>query len=284
MLCAGAIGSAQLLQCSGIGDPEVLAGVGIEVVHALPGVGRNLQDHLQVRNAYRIRRPITINDMTRGPLRQLVVGMDYVFRRRGVLSFGASLAGAFVRSATHLDWPDIQLHFQPLSTDKYEEGLHAFSGITISACQLRPESRGELFVRTPSMLDAPSIAPNYLSAEIDREAMIAGLKYAADRGGAGARRSRGKRNPAPDGTAERGHPRLHTSDSVINLSSIWHLHDGARDLRRGRRAVACPRVEGRVADCSSCRLSFRQHHAAAIMIGEKAAAMVDEDAVAARRQ
>src|SRR5690606_29268206 len=129
---------------SGIGDPAVLAAAGIETVHPLGGVGRNLQDHLQVRAMYRIAQPITINDMTRGPFRRLLVGMDYVARRKGVLSFGASLAGAFARTSPLLDQPDIQFHFQPLSLDSYDAGLHGFPGITISACQLRPQSRGTL--------------------------------------------------------------------------------------------------------------------------------------------
>lgn len=150
VLAAGTIGSTQLLQLSGIGDPERLAAAGVTPLHALHGVGRHLQDHIQSRLMLRLSRPVSLNDLTRGPWRKLLIGMNYVFRRRGVLSFGASLAGGFARTPLASDRPDVQFHFQPLSLDSYDGGLHPFPGATISACQLRPESEGTIFIASPT--------------------------------------------------------------------------------------------------------------------------------------
>ncbi len=281
VLCAGAIGSAQLLQCSGIGDPAVLAAAGIETVHPLGGVGRNLQDHLQVRAMYRIAQPITINDMTRGPFRRLLVGMDYVARRKGVLSFGASLAGAFARTSPLLDQPDIQFHFQPLSLDSYDAGLHGFPGITISACQLRPQSRGTLFVTSPDPLARPSILANYLAEEADRAAMIAGFRLSRRIAAA----------PALDAVVEDeyrpGRPVESDADILAYIratgSSIFHPA-GTCAMGQGPDAVVDERlrVRGltglRVADCAIMpTLVSGNTNAAAIMIGEKAAAMMRDD-------
>lgn len=281
VLSAGAIGSAQVLQCSGIGDPEVLKAAGIAVAHDLPGVGSNLQDHLQVRNVYRVKQPITINDITRGSFRRLMVGLDYLARRRGVLSFGASLAGAFARTSPLLDQPDIQFHFQPLSLDSYDAGLHDFPGITISACQLRPQSRGKLLVNSPDPLARPSIMANYLAAETDRETMIAGFRLSRRIAAAPALAELIESEYRPE------HP-IESDAEVLayvraTSSSIFHP-SGTCAMGQGRDAVVDERlrVRGiaglRVADCSIMpTLVSGNTNAAAIMIGEKAAAMMRAD-------
>lgn len=281
VLSAGAVGSAQILQCSGIGDPDVLRAAGIGVAHPLRGVGRNLQDHLQVRNVYRVNRRITINDLTRGPFRRLLVGLDYVTRRRGVLSFGASLAGAFARTSGILDQPDIQFHFQPLSLDSYDAGLHDFPGITISACQLRPHSRGTLFVKSPDPSVAPSINANYLAEEADRQAMIAGFRLSRRIAAAPALATLIEREYRPEGIVESDADILAyiraTSSSIFHPSGTCAMGQGL-DAVVGERLLVHGLAGLRVADCSIMpTLVSGNTNAAAIMIGEKAAAMMRAD-------
>jgi choline dehydrogenase len=175
ILSAGAIGSPQLLQISGVGPGALLQSLGIPVVHALPGVGRNLQDHLQTRSVYKCRQP-TLNDEVNNPLRKMLIGLEYILFRTGPMSMGASQVAAFAKSDPMLETPDIQFHFQPLSADKPGAGLHRFSAFTSSACQLRPESRGHIEIRTPDAGDAPAIHPNYLSTATDQNVAVAGMK------------------------------------------------------------------------------------------------------------
>jgi choline dehydrogenase len=175
ILAAGAIGSPQLLQLSGIGPGELLQGLGIRVVHALPGVGCNLQDHLQIRSVYRCTRP-TLNDEVNHFGRKMLIGLEYLLRRGGPMSMGASQVAVFCRSRPELDTPDLQFHFQPLSADKPGEGLHRFSAFTASVCQLRPESRGRIELKSADPYAYPAIHPNYLATHTDRQAAIDGIR------------------------------------------------------------------------------------------------------------
>jgi choline dehydrogenase len=175
ILSAGAIGSPQLLQLSGVGPGELLQGFGIPVVRDLQGVGRNLQDHLQIRSVYKCLRP-TLNDEVNNPLRKMLIGLQYILFRTGPMSMGASQVAAFAKTDSTLETPDIQFHFQPLSADKPGNGLHHFSAFTSSICQLRPESRGHIEIRSPDASDKPRIHPNYLSTLTDRKVAVAGMK------------------------------------------------------------------------------------------------------------
>jgi choline dehydrogenase len=175
ILSAGAIGSPQLLQLSGVGPGELLQRLGIPVVHALPGVGRNLQDHLQIRSVYKCSRP-TLNDEVNNPLRKMLIGLEYILFRTGPMSMGASQVAAFARTDPMRETPDIQFHFQPLSADKPGAGLHRYSAFTSSVCQLRPESRGYIAIRSPDASDYPEIHPNYLSTSTDQKVTVAGMK------------------------------------------------------------------------------------------------------------
>ena len=175
ILSAGAIGSPQLLQLSGIGPGELLQRLGVPVVHALPGVGGNLQDHLQIRSVYKSLRP-TLNDEVNNPLRKMLIGLEYILFRTGPMSMGASQVAAFAKTDPLLETPDVQFHFQPLSADKPGAGLHRFSAFTASVCQLRPESRGHLEIRSPNPDDPPAIHPNYLSTLKDQSIAVAGLR------------------------------------------------------------------------------------------------------------
>jgi choline dehydrogenase len=175
VLAAGTIGSAQILQLSGIGPGELLARVGVPVTHALPGVGLNLQDHLQIRCVYRCTRP-TLNDEVNNPLRKALIGLRYLLTRTGPMSMGASQVAVFCRSRPELDCPDIQFHFQPLSADKPGDGLHRYSAFTASVCQLRPESRGRIELKSADPYAYPAIHPNYLDTVTDRRTAVDGLK------------------------------------------------------------------------------------------------------------
>ena len=177
ILSAGAIGSPQLLQCSGIGDGQHLQSLGIEVAHDLPGVGKNLQDHLQVRAVYKTSEQ-TLNDELNSLLKRIKVGIQYALFRTGALTLAASQVTIFTRSSPDVDRPDIQFHMQPLSADKPGEGVHNFSAFTASVCQLRPESRGEIKITSKDARDYPSIQPNYLSTELDLRTAVNGLKVA----------------------------------------------------------------------------------------------------------
>lgn len=160
ILCAGAIGSPQILQNSGIGPADVLAKAGVPIRHELPGVGQNLQDHLQVRLVFKTREH-TLNDEVNNPLRKLLIGLQYAISRTGPLTLAASQVTIFTRSAPDLTRPDIQFHMQPLSTDKPGKGAHPFSAFTSSVCQLRPFSRGSVEIRSNDPLQYPAIHANY---------------------------------------------------------------------------------------------------------------------------
>jgi choline dehydrogenase len=175
VLCAGAFHSPAVLQRSGIGHPGWLREAGITVTHALPGVGANLQDHLQAKLVFRTREPITLNDRTASLLGKARMGFDYLARRRGPLTTAGAQAGGFVRTRLSPDRADIQFHVFTFSSADLRKGLDRFSGMTISACQLRPESRGTVRVRSGRAAEAPIIDTNALAAELDRRTLVEGL-------------------------------------------------------------------------------------------------------------
>ena len=176
ILAAGAIASPPLLQRSGIGPAALLRRHGIAVQRDLPGVGENLQDHLQSRLVYRCTRPITLNDDVASPVRSLGIGLRYALWRKGPLTISAGYAGGFFRTDPRLATPDVQAHFITFSTTKMGDRLHPFSGFTASICQLRPESRGFVRIKSADPAAPPAIQLNYLGAETDRRTMVAGLK------------------------------------------------------------------------------------------------------------
>ena len=176
VVSGGAFNSPQLLQLSGVGPAELLRKHGIEVVLDAPGVGHDLQDHMQVRVIMRCSKPITLNDIVNNPVRRILTGLQYAAFRTGPLTIAAGTSGAFFKTNPRLATPDIQVHFLPFSTDKMGEKLHSFSGFTASVCQLRPESRGTLRIRSADPQAAPEIRINYLSTEVDRITHVEGLK------------------------------------------------------------------------------------------------------------
>ncbi|MCT4609866.1 MAG: GMC family oxidoreductase N-terminal domain-containing protein [Pelagimonas sp.] len=178
ILSAGAINSPQILQLSGIGPADLLQEHGIAVQQDAPGVGANLQDHLQLRCAWKLQGAKTLNTMANSFLGKMQIGMDYVFRRRGPMSMAPSQLGAFARSREGLATPDIEFHVQPLSLGAFGESLHDFPALTASVCNLRPESRGAVRIASNDWRDAPKIAPNYLSTEGDRRVAVDSIRFA----------------------------------------------------------------------------------------------------------
>jgi choline dehydrogenase len=180
LLSAGSIGSPQILQLSGIGPGELLQQHGIPVRQHLPGVGENLQDHLQIRAVYKIKPPRggqgTLNTLSASVWGRLKIGLEYALRRTGPMSMAPSQLGAFTRSSPELPWPNVQYHVQPLSLDAFGEPLHNFDAFTASVCNLNPSSRGTVHIKTPRFEDAPAIAPNYLSTDEDRHVAAQSLR------------------------------------------------------------------------------------------------------------
>jgi choline dehydrogenase len=168
ILCAGAIGSVQVLQRSGIGPGEWLSELGVPVLHAMEGVGRNLQDHLQLRVMYRVTGVKTLNEIYYAPLGRPLMGLQYGLLRRGPMTMAASQLGIFTKSDPGQERANIQYHVQPLSLDRFGTPLHRFPAITVSPCNLRPTSRGEVRLTSAGLDAAPSIRPNYLSTDEDR--------------------------------------------------------------------------------------------------------------------
>ncbi|MGC7405462.1 GMC family oxidoreductase [Pandoraea pneumonica] len=167
ILAAGAVNSPHLLEVSGIGDGERLRGFGIDVVSDLPGVGENLQDHLQLRTVYKLRGVTTLNLTANSLWGKLKIGMQYAFAQRGPMSMAPSQLGAFAKSRDDVARPDLEYHVQPLSLDRFGEPLHKFNAFTASVCNLRPTSRGNVHLTSPDAREAPAIAPHYLSTEAD---------------------------------------------------------------------------------------------------------------------
>ena len=169
LLCAGAVGSPQLLQLSGIGPAALLQAHGVPVLQDTPGVGSNLQDHLQIRAVFKIRNASTLNTQAHSLWGKAKIGLEYALKRSGPMSMAPSQLGAFTRSDPSQPYPNLQYHVQPLSLEAFGQPLHRFNAFTASVCNLNPSSRGTVQIRSPHFHDAPAIAPNYLSTEEDRK-------------------------------------------------------------------------------------------------------------------
>lgn len=176
VLSAGAIGSPHLLQLSGIGPADLLQQHHVDVVLDRPGVGRNLQDHLQIRSVYKVQSALTLNDRARTWWGKAGIGLEYLLHRRGPMSMAPSQLGAFTRSSPDYPYPNIQYHVQPLSLGAFGEPLHDFSAFTASVCNLNPSSRGHVSLQGQDFSLAPKISPNYLSTQEDRQVAVDSLR------------------------------------------------------------------------------------------------------------
>ena len=279
VLSAGAIGSPQILQLSGIGPGGLLQSLGIPVRHDLPGVGENLQDHLQIRMIYEVNVP-TLNDEINNFLRRMLIGLQYILFRRGAMAMGASQVCIFARTRPEMATPDIQFHFQPLSADKPGIEMHPFSGITSSICQLRPESRGTIAIKSPDPDVYPSIKPNYLSTSLDEDTAVAAIRM--------SRAIAATKAMSPFIVAERvPGPEVQSDEQVLDAArrisqTIYHPTSTCK-MGADPGAVVDDRlrvhgVKGlRVADASIMpTIVSGNTNAPTIMIGEKASDMILE--------
>lgn len=178
VLCAGAIGTPQLLQLSGVGQPDLLAKFGIPLVKRMEGVGKNLQDHLQIRAVYTVKNALTLNTLANSWWGQLKIGMQYILSRSGPMSMSPSQLGVFTRSDPGRAHPNIQFHVQPLSLEAFGQPLHRFPAMTASVCNLNPTSRGRVAIKSNDFTVAPAIEPNYLSTADDQQVAADSLRVA----------------------------------------------------------------------------------------------------------
>lgn len=282
VLSAGAVGTPKLLELSGIGSPEILAKNGIVPRHDLPGVGENLADHLQLRTVYQIEGAQTLNDLYRNPLGRLRMFADYATRRRGPLSMAPSQLGIFTRSSAEFETPNIEYHVQPLSLDAFGQPLHDFPGLTVSVCNLRPESRGSIHVSGPDSVAPPLIRPNYLGDEADRRVAVDSILQARRLMATRAMKPYKpvERMPGPDVTE---YTDLERAAGNI-ATTIFHPVSTAR-MGTDPGAVVGPdlRVRGigrlSVADASVMpSITSGNTHAPVTMIAEKASDMILERA------
>ncbi len=281
ILSAGAIGSPQILMLSGVGTGAELRQYGIPVIHDLPGVGGNLQDHLQIRAVYKCTEP-TLNDEVNNFLLKMRIGLEYILFRTGPMSMAASLVCAFAKIRSELATPDIQFHFQPLSADKPGEGLHPYSAFTASVCQLRPESRGRIKLKSSDPFAYPAIHPNYLATRTDQETAVAGMKLTRRlaQSPAMAPYVEGELLPGPDVVTDE-----ELLDSARMLAQTIYHPVGSCKMGNDEQAVVDERlrVRGvesiRIVDASIMpTITSGNTNAPAIMIGEKASDMILEDA------
>ncbi|MBK7315272.1 GMC family oxidoreductase [Candidatus Aalborgicola defluviihabitans] len=169
ILCAGSIGSPQILQLSGLGPAQRLQSLGVPVAKDIPGVGENLQDHLQIRAVFKVKNTTTLNTQAASLLGKAKIGLEFALKRSGPMSMAPSQLGAFTRSDPAQPYPNLEYHVQPLSLEAFGQPLHSFNAITASVCNLNPTSRGTVHIRSARFEDAPAIAPNYLSTDLDRK-------------------------------------------------------------------------------------------------------------------
>ncbi len=176
ILAAGAVNSPKIMELSGIGRSDILSDFGIPVQHELAGVGENLQDHLQIRTVFKIKNAKTLNEQANSLFGKMRMGLQYLINQSGPLSMAPSQLGIFAKSDPSMETPDLEYHIQPLSTDKLGDPLHPYPAVTASVCNLRPESRGSIHLKSLDPAEQPSIKPNYLSAEHDRMLAVKSIR------------------------------------------------------------------------------------------------------------
>ena len=283
ILAAGAVGSPVILQRSGIGPGAALAQAGVAVTHDLPGVGANLQDHLQIRPVFKVRGVRTLNTDYANLLRRAGMGLDYLLRRSGPLTMAPSQLGMFCRSGPAYETANLEFHFQPLSLDRWGEGLHRFGAVTASVCNLRPTSRGAVTLSGPGLEHAPRIDPNYLATDEDRRVAVDSLRWARRIMGQGALAAYQPEafRPGPD---VEGDTALLAAAKALATTIFHPVGTAAMGPDHDRMAVLDGRlrvrgVEGlRVIDASVMpAITSGNTNAPTVMIAEKGAAMVLED-------
>jgi choline dehydrogenase len=287
ILAAGAIGSPQLLELSGVGRPELVKAMGETVVQALPGVGENLQDHLQLRTIFAVEGARTLNVDYQSLFKRVMMGLDYALRRRGPLTMAPSQLGLFMRSSPEYAGANIEFHVQPLSLDRFGEPLHAFPAITMSVCNLRPESRGSTHAASADPRAAPVIQPNYLSTLADRRVAVDSLRLARRLAAARALARYAPRELKP-GAQFQDDDELAQAAGQVGTTIFHPVGTAKMGTAQDPSAVVDERlrvfgVAGlRVADASVMpRITSGNTGSPTMMIAEKAAEMILADAKAA---
>ncbi len=283
IVCAGAIGSPQILMLSGIGPARDLQPFDIATVHHNDAVGKNLQDHLQARPVYRVSTP-TVNTRSRGVFNMARIAVEYALRRSGPMTMAASLGTAYLKTRPELQTPDIQFHIQPFSAEDPTAGVDSFDAFTASVLQLRPESTGEVRLKSADPGQHPAIHPNYLSTPTDQQTIVQGIRVA---------RTICRQSAVAGLITEECKPGVQIADDddealldwARNTATTIYHPTGTCRMGIDERAVVDPRlrVKGveclRVADCSIMpTIVSGNTNAPAIMIGEKASDLVLEDA------
>lgn len=285
IISSGAINSPQLLMLSGVGDGRQLQNLGIETQANLPGVGRNLQDHLQARPIYQCATTSTINTEIRNPLRLVGMALQYAWNRTGPMAMAVSLGTGFIKSHASLSRPDLQFHIQPFSADNPAEGTHRFSAFTASVLQLRPESRGHIALTSPDPNSPPAIHPNYLAEQIDCDTLVAGIKITRKISATPPVSHLITGEYTPGAAVKTNDDKAILEWARQTATTIYHPTGTCKMGREGDRMAVVDsrlRVRGvaglRVADASIMpNITSGNTNAPAIMIGEKCAAMVKED-------
>ena len=288
VLAGGAFNSPQLLQLSGLGPADLLRAHGIDVIADIPGVGADLQDHLQIRMQYRCTEPITMNDVYHSWRHKLGAGLRYIVSRKGLLTIGAGYAGGFFRTRSDLATPDVQMHFIIFSADASGAALHPFPGFIASVCQLRPESRGFVRIKSSDPRQAPAIQPRYLSSKFDCDTVVDGMKLLRRIMDQPAMRRYIAEQRAPD-PSRTGDDELlafarETGTTVFHPTSTCRMGADATAVVDERL-----RVRGfealRVIDASIMPTVVSGNtNAAVVMIAEKGADMILQDAAAGARK
>ena len=280
ILSAGAISSPQILQLSGIGDEKNLTKLGVKVIHNNPAVGKNLQDHLQVRMVFKTNTR-TLNDELNTWWKKALIGMQYALFRTGPLTLSASQVYIFTNTSLDGSRPNIQFHMQPLSADKPGDGVHPFSAFTMSICNLRPQSRGEVTIRSKNPEDLPKIIPNYLSTTSDQKIAIDSIKVARKIANANPLKQHILDEFVPGGSLVSDEDLLEAAKN--NSQSIYHPV-GTCKMGNDKNSVVDDRlkvygVQGlRVVDASIMpELVSGNTNAPTMMIAEKAAEMILSD-------
>jgi choline dehydrogenase len=282
ILSGGAFNSPQLLQLSGVGPADLLRSNGIAVLADMPGVGADLQDHLQVRMQFRCTEPITANDVINNWRHRYGAGIRYMLSRKGLLSVGAGYAGAFFRTRPDLATPDVQIHFLIFSTETAGAAVHPFSGFMASICQLRPDSRGFVRIKSNNPADAPAIQPRYLSARSDCDTVVAGLNVLRKVMSQPVMRKLIAEEHAPGPQCESASDLLtyarNTGTTVYHPTSTCRMgSDPAAVVDERLRLRGFERL--RVVDASIMPTVVSGNtNAAAVMIGEKGSDMILQDA------
>jgi choline dehydrogenase-like flavoprotein len=288
ILAAGAVGSPILLQRSGVGPAAELRALGLEVTADAPGVGANLQDHLQIRPVFKVSGVTTLNSQYASLWRRALMGLEYGVRRTGPLTMAPSQLGAFAKSSPERETPDLQFHFQPLSLAQWGAGLDPFDAFTASVCNLRPTSRGRVMLTGPAPEAAPLIDPNYLATAEDRGVAVRALRLARRIVGQPALAAYAPQEFKPGAELASDEALLEAAQQLG--TTIFHpVGSAAMGAADDPLAVLDERlrVRGvtglRVIDASAMpRITSGNTNAPTMMIAEKGAAMVLEDAGAGR--